>query len=149
MAKTNTALLAEQAVRCYRLRLKGRSLREIGAEVGLDHATVHRRLQWAIQHRVAESVDELRAKENDGLDALEAEAWRILDGATDVDVKLKAMDRIERFKARRAKLNGLDAPQRIEATITEETEQDREMKALVAQMEQRNAERQAQIDGAS
>lgn len=90
------------------LRSTGLDYRTIGAQVGCDPSTAYRRCQRALGEIPREEADEYRALENLRLDALWEVAYeRALVG------NLAAIDRCLAIMARRAKLNGLDAPSRL------------------------------------
>lgn len=117
-ADPNPAEMAERVAQCYALKLRGFSYRRIAEEMGLSVATVHKHVTRALAERVDPLVEQYRAIELDKLESAEARLWeQVEDGsprglARNVEVLLKLSER-------RAKLLGMDAPERqqIEATI--------------------------------
>lgn len=67
--KTNSVVVAEQAARCYELRLTGATLREIGDQLGIAIGTVHKRLATYVSERVDPLADQYRQVELDRIDA--------------------------------------------------------------------------------
>lgn len=110
-AKT-AALEAESAEvtrRCLELRLAGGTLEAIGRTVGIDKSNVSRRIRAAIAEIPKSEAGELRALENERLDVMLVSIWKqVRDG------HLGAVDRAVRISERRARLNGIDAPQRVD-----------------------------------
>jgi transposase len=106
---------AELEAECLRLRRDGLTHREIAARLGVAPATAYRRVRHAldqINERNVEDAGTLRALEMLRLDELQNAIWqRAIDGDG------KALDRILAIMARRAKLLGLDAPQRRRTKI--------------------------------
>lgn len=96
------------------LRRRGHSLREIGATLGVSRQTAHRHLVKALDQLAAEQRDiaaTVRDLELDRLDELLVGVW---PAATSGDVS--AINAALRIGERRAKLLGLDQPNRIEAS---------------------------------
>lgn len=130
------AELAERDANVWRLRLKGRSLRQIGAEVGLSHVYVREILERGYEERIYPKVDEARTMELERLDELQQAAWAVLerhhltvshgrivrdeDGQAILDdgPVLNAIDRLLRVAERRARMLGLDAPTKVEGDHT-------------------------------
>jgi hypothetical protein len=101
---------AELEAECLRLRRDGLTHREIAARLGVAPATAYRRIRHGldqINERNLEDAGTLRSLEMLRLDELQNAIWQ---RATDGEVR--ALDRILAIMTRRAKLLGLDAPQR-------------------------------------
>jgi DNA-binding CsgD family transcriptional regulator len=101
---------AELEAECLRLRREGLTHREIAARLGVAPATAYRRIRHAldeVNERNVEDATTLRSLEMLRLDELQNAIWQ---RATDGDVR--ALDRILAIMTRRAKLLGLDAPER-------------------------------------
>lgn len=99
-------------IEALNLRRAGLTYREIAERVGYSSdAVACRAVQGLLKRTSAESVEELRATENDRLDRLQIAVW--------ADAMLgneRAVLSVLRILERRAKLNGLDAPVRQELT---------------------------------
>ena len=94
---------------CLELRLAGANLEAIGRQVGLHKSNVSRRIKDALADIPAAEADALRTIENERLDGMQVAIWsRVRQG------DLGAIDRAIRISERRSRLNGLDAPQRVD-----------------------------------
>ena len=94
---------------CLELRLAGANLEAIGRQVGLHKSNVSRRIKDALADIPATEADALRTIENERLDGMQvAICNRVRKG------DLGAIDRAIRISERRSRLNGLDAPQRVD-----------------------------------
>ena len=94
---------------CLELRLAGANLDAIGRQVGLDKSNVSRRIKAALADIPASEAEALRTIENERLDGMQVAIWnRVRKG------DLGAIDRAIRISERRSRLNGLDAPQRVD-----------------------------------
>jgi hypothetical protein len=97
------------------LRSAGLSFREIARELKVAPATAYKAVARglaAVNAGCREQAQELRALEALRLDQLQAALW---ERATDGDVR--AIDRILRIMERRARLLGLDEPERRETKV--------------------------------
>lgn len=105
---------AEHQAKALELRRMGKGVREIGELLGLSKSHAHRLLVAGIEsarEQVADNADELRAFEIDRLDAMLSSIWpRARRG------ELPAIDRVLSIQTRRARLLGLDAPEKREHT---------------------------------
>jgi hypothetical protein len=114
-----------------RLRLEGRTYREVGEQLGVSRKMAARVVQRGLREVGRESAEDLIRLDNDRIDMIFAAAWpRAAAGsAPHAMVCLKALER-------RARLLGLDAPARAEVTahITAEENAalDAEIDALLA-----------------
>lgn len=144
-----------------RARNAGVTISELMAQTGMSQASVYRRLQKALSERLAETVDEYRAAQDEVLDNLMARheegldrVERIFDhalgrtetvngvevNAPDFDTcermlnqRTKILDSILRVAERRARLHGLDRPAEVNVSVTEVTQQDAELAAMIRQ----------------
>ena len=101
--------------RCLQLRANGLSFREIARELKVAPATAYKAVARglaAVNAGCREQAQELRALEALRLDQMQAALWQ---QATDGDVR--AIDRILRIMERRARLLGLDEPERRETKV--------------------------------
>jgi hypothetical protein len=102
----------ERENEALKLRRQGYTYDRIAGELGYANATGARRLvKRAIGRAVQDNVDDLRRLENDRLDEMQA---AIYPAATVGDTD--AIDRVLKIQARRAAMNGLDLPTKIEAS---------------------------------
>lgn len=135
---------------CARLKAQGWKLEDIAKHLGLDQPNPENgpaRVAAAIKRALGEMArfvgDEVRLMEMNSLDELEWEAWKTLQSrhvvisqgkvvrdettgeAIDDDrFILEVLDRILKVKERRAKLMGLDAPQRREVITMDSIDQE-------------------------
>jgi hypothetical protein len=159
------AHFAEEQRACYELRLQGLSIRQISDATGLSPSTVYRRIQCEIRETVQPLADEVRQLELDRLDRLQQIALRVMDAAhplvsdgrvvhaampdgTKVPLQdhgpvLAAMDRFLKIQDRRSKYLGLDAAMKVDATVTETTQEDIALAEMV-----REAQAKAAADAA-
>lgn len=108
---------AERRRAAVEMKIGGKTWREIADTLGYDsRATAYGDVMRGLQKAVAElsiPLEEYRQLELDRLDAMQDALWvKVLDGDT------KAIDTTLRLMDRRAKLLGLDAPQRMEGVLT-------------------------------
>lgn len=102
----------EREAQALELRKGGATLEQIGQALGINRSTAKRALDRALQrladdHR--EDAEQVKAVENTRLDALFMAHWpKALAGHGE------ATDRILRIMERRAKLNGLDGPIKVQ-----------------------------------
>lgn len=169
---TNANFAEEQRV-CYLLRLRGLSIRQIEEHVkteygwNLSKSTVENRIRCEIKETVEPLREEVRAMELDRLDQLQQIALGVmgadhplvsegrvvrveLPDGTKVPLQdhgpvLAAMDRFLKIQDRRAKLLGLDAAMKVDATITETTQIDIEAAEMVAEAKAKAAASEARL----
>lgn len=98
-----------------RLRLAGLTYDQIARECGYSNKSAARQVVIRALTKIeAESVGELRALENARLDADERVLRGIIGGVNNKPAdRIKAIDSRLRLSARRARLNGLDAPLQV------------------------------------
>jgi AcrR family transcriptional regulator len=111
-------------VEVARLTHMGWSTRRIAAEIGVSHGTVATDVDAILTELAAhqtKDAEKIRARELETLAQAEAAVLKVLDRAEaeDFEMVLKATDRVAKIQERRAKLLGLDAPERLDATLTE------------------------------
>lgn len=142
----NQAQKAEEQRVCYELRLVGHSMREVARlaseQLGwtVSLATAQRRVENEGLQRVAPAEKALRELELDRLDRYLLAAETIAHEATDPKDKMAALDRAMKVQERRAKLLGLDAPERHDVTVHEVDPADAELAALVREEKARMAQ---------
>lgn len=133
-------------------RNRGVTMPELAKDAGLSVPTAYRYLRAALERREAPKVDEFRKQQNDSLDLTERqneEQMALAEHLATEGGKLNNFDLILRAGAmrqaaiktrihlaeRRAKLNGLDAPVQVQATVTHLSEVDAELAEMVRQAE--------------
>jgi hypothetical protein len=139
-----------------RRRNEGATMIVIARELGCSEVTAWRWMKMALAARIPPTVDEFRRQQNDRLDQTQAEltlqieaANRLVRHAAEDDAYplmlegLKARDRALalqlRLDERRARLNGLDAPIRVEATVEHVDPREEELAAMVREAKARMA----------
>jgi vacuolar-type H+-ATPase subunit H len=102
----------EDQQKALELRRMAKGYQEIAHALGIGVATAHRHVQSALAEsraQISAEADELRSEELSRLDAMTAGLWpRARKG------EAAAVDRMLKIMERRAKLLGLDAPERRE-----------------------------------
>lgn len=146
----NRAQRAREREVCFELRLRGHSIRETAElasqELGwsISGPTAWRRIEEEGLLRVEPAEEALRAQELARLDrylvALETAAL-----SDDPKDKVAAVNSALKLQERRAKLLGLDAPQRAEVTVQELGEQDVELAAMIREEKARQARREEEL----
>lgn len=147
----NTELVARQTRVALKMRREGHGFFDIAQEltkfserhVSMKLVRLRIRDHWKQVER--EACEEHLQWELDRLDDLLRRAYAILKDEDDPDVRLKAMDRMLKIGERRSKLLGLDAPQRVDATVTETTQADLELDEMVREAKARNALKEQEL----
>lgn len=104
----------ERRAQAVELRMEGKTFDRIGAELGVSRQRAYQLVHGALgklQRETQDRVEEALALELERLDALQL---AIYERATGGD--LRAIDRMLRIMERRAKLLGLDTPQKVAPT---------------------------------
>lgn len=113
--------------------LAGMRQSEMLVKYNVSRATLSRRLTQATAARIAPTVDEHRRRQNAFLDEqaarwtaqLEAVNAILVTPGIDIDKALtqraRALDGLLRTEERRARLNGTDAPVKVDATVRDVT----------------------------
>ena len=164
---------AQRDAEAARLRSLHYTYQQIADELGFnDKGNAWHAVERALVATCQEPADAVRKLELERLDNLARTVQKILDRdhvtvsfgkvitAEDPDTGeirplpddgpiLQAVDRMLRIQARRASLLGLDAPTRIEAQVTEVTQQDLALQELVAELKMKNAVTEEQLRAAT
>lgn len=93
----------------WNLRRDGLTLAEVGELENTDKTVVCRAIQRMFKRELPPDLEEQRALENARLDFVWAKMMPLLDDA-DAGTRIRAATACMRISARRAALNGLDAP---------------------------------------
>jgi hypothetical protein len=100
----------ERQLRALELRLAGVTYQQIADELGYaGRQGAFKAVEAALKLTLREPADNLRRISAERLDRATLAIWRAVNAGD-----LQAIDRLLRIEARRAKLLGLDAPQRQE-----------------------------------
>lgn len=151
----NPAQRAELAAKAYSMALKGETYTAIGKALGVSRTTVATLCSEYVTELTVPLADDMRKREDDKLNRLEALAWKLLadkhiayqhgkvvmlDGSAieDTEPVFKAIDRVLKVSERRSKLWGIDMPTKSEHTIRTDSVVDDSILALVAEMEAKN-----------
>lgn len=134
-------------------RALGVQVSEMCTKYGVSRATLYRRLDDAVKARIAPTVDAYRESENRLLDDLmsrwqqQAEAADVMigkgcEGEGNMSLVERGMQRREaalagmlRVSERRSKLNGLDAPVKVDAQVTVRSGLDARIDEMLAEMD--------------
>lgn len=122
--KARAWAIEERRAEVAKLLRRGWTERRIAEELGIPKSTVHTDAEAIAEELVANRVsdaEKARALAAERLAVAHAACIQVLEGAEagDPELVLKATDRIERIEARIARMWGLDAPERVDATVTE------------------------------
>lgn len=109
----------ERARQMLAAKAAGATWQQIADEFG--YATRQAAMRFVHSHtsrHLAAGIDAYRAVENEKLDMVEAELWPILQNDEhDVALRIRAADSINRLSARRSRLNGWDAPVKVDLSV--------------------------------
>lgn len=129
-----------QALEVLRLKVLATPDREIGERLGLSRATVAKRLTYAIQTHGQATVAEYREIAKQRYEAgLAALIPLMAEG--NLDAIGKWMDGTAKY----ARLVGAEAPVQAEVHVTVETEQEKQLRDLLAQAERDEKVRESEI----
>jgi hypothetical protein len=161
---TNAHFAEEQRI-CYELYLAGHNLREIAELTGLSKTTVSRRLECEIRETVDPLREQYRRVQHDRLERLFNRAVEIIrtphplvsdgrvvrgpDGVPleDPGVTLAAIGRAESLVGRMMRLHGTEGALKVDATLTETTQQDLELIDMVNKAKADAALAEARLKG--
>jgi hypothetical protein len=108
--KGQTEEATERRLKALQLRMAGASYRAIGSQLGVSEKTAHQDVQRelkAIAEQSAEEAQAVRTLDLERLDAMTIAIWGQVRAGN-----LGAIDRALRISERRAKLLGIDAPEK-------------------------------------
>lgn len=144
----NEAKIVAEQEQCYDLRMDGLSIREIARRVHLGVGTVHNRLNDEINKRIAPKSDMLRVFELDKLDDAEARLIaerNVIPVGDNPDAVVKLINSQVSTMARRARLMGLDAPEKVAISGDVEVALHPAVKAALDQAEAESVKQGAEI----
>jgi hypothetical protein len=163
---TRTLHTAERDAYAAQLRAQHWTYQQIADELGWDHKSsavtaVRRALRDACAGPAKELVEmesaRLEAMYDEVLTVLQADHVMVSHGRVvydehgnplpDYDIKLRAVDRALRTRESFRKLMGLDQPTKVDARVTEVTQQDIELAELIREAQAKNAVEEARIKG--
>lgn len=132
-----TTKVTDKQWQACELRSAGASYRAIGEALGVSYETARRMVKAAMDQIPVEQCDYMRKVDGERLDRLQRALWpKAISGNE------KAAITVMRIMERRAKLFGLDAPVKIDATVTEVTQSDLELEEMI-----REAKAALHVDG--
>jgi anti-sigma factor RsiW len=114
---------AERTARALELRKGGATYAMIGEDLGVSEARAHQIVNDALTAIVAEPAEKVRKLEIERIDHMLSVAWATATNAmsevttvdaSSLDMILKAQAGVLKLMERRAKLTGLDAPEKVE-----------------------------------
>lgn len=132
--RKNAIVVAERDRQVLELRKAGVGVVEIAERFGISHGRVSQIVKRALTLAITEPAEEVIRLEVERLDGLLVAMW---PQARKGD--LKAVDRVLRIMERRARLLGLDAAQKVEATVAHfdgDSDLDRSIAELMEKMRQ-------------
>lgn len=114
-------------VEAMSLMIAGLTPEQIGERMGISASGVKSLVNRTLERATNRNVDALREIENQRLDRAQAAIWtKVLNG------DLKAIDTFLRISARRARINGIDAPTNINLNIGIKQEMEQALAELEA-----------------
>lgn len=157
----DSAEAAELDAKVIAMKSSGMTFREIASELGFAaQSYVYSCYQRGKRRIVEPAVTEYRAKQ---LARIEAERLiaeeilhathpvvsngRVFNDLEDAGPKLSALDRLVKLDNQESDLLGLKAPTRVEAMVTETTQQDLELAEMIREAKAANARTEAELRG--
>lgn len=130
-----------QAVEALRLKVLGWSDIDIGKNLGINRMTVGKRIKYAVETHGQATVAEYREVGKQRYEAL------IREALTDVtpETKAEAIRIAGDLNAKLMRLVGAEAPVQAEVHVTVETEQEKQLRDLLAQAERDEKVRESEI----
>lgn len=121
------ATVTSNETKAVELRTAGMPYAEIAHTLGMaGPSSAYRMVMRALAQNQSEEVEELRMVEGARLDCMQQSVWqRAVDG------DLSSIDRVLKIMERRARLFGLDAPQKVAVSTTQVDDQ---IDALLAEL---------------
>lgn len=124
-AKRRRELHQARRAEALTLLLAGLSYEQIGERLGITKQGAIDMIGRSLDVAESRQVDEMRALENARLDRAQAAIWtKVLNGDT------KAIDAFLKISQRRARLNGMDAPTKINLKVSVQAEMEAALNEL-------------------
>lgn len=119
------AVWAERRARAISLRIAGMTYEQIGAHLEITPEAAADLIRRTLTRAENKAADQLRSLENERLDRAQTAIWpKVISG------DLKAVDTFLRLSARRARLNGIDAPTQINLSVSVRQEMEQALNQL-------------------
>jgi len=116
---------SERRTEAMALRLAGFNFTQIGERLGISREGAQNLLSRTMERVDNKAAEQMRALENARLDRVQAAIWsEVLSG------DLKAVNTFLQLSARRARMNGLDAPTAITLSVNVRQEMEQALSAL-------------------
>ena len=126
------------------LRLSGFSWEEIGRHLNISHQGAKSLVERTMDTATGRQVEEMRSIENARLDKAQTAIWqRVLQGDD------FAIDRFLKISAQRARINGLNAPMKVDLNVSVKHEMEQalgQLESMVLENETRRLSRAEQED---
>lgn len=104
---------AARRVQALSFRLAGLTYAQIGERLGIDESSVRRMIQRSMDRSESNQVDEMRGLENERFDKVQSAIWAdVLRG------DLKAIDTFLKISKARREMNGMNAPQKVDISMS-------------------------------
>jgi hypothetical protein len=147
ISRAQRTVVADRRTKLLQMRLAGVDYDTIADRLDYGSASTARKdFTRAMRETLeleAEKADELRTLELQRLDRLQAAAW-----ADALKGNLRAIETVLKVVDRRCRLLGLDAPLRLDATVSEEpSAQDLELRDMINEAKARIAAEEQQLRG--
>lgn len=117
-------------VKALQYRLSGMTYSQVADRLKMPTNSVRALIQYALRTAEADSVEEMRELENHRLDAMQRAIWPAVE-----EGDLQAVDRALKIAQTRAKLNGLEAPKKLELALSVRQEMEQALGHLEALVE--------------
>lgn len=121
---------AEIRARVFELHAQRKSMKEIAEELDISPETVRQTIIRTYRESSAPVIEHERKRDIELIEQAIAVTWPRVKAGTH-----GAVSDLEKLLARRARYLGLDAPQQVEATVTQTTQLDISISELLSQMD--------------
>lgn len=118
---------------------------QIAARQGITQGAVSKRINKLLAEHSYSGAEEWRKMDGLRLEHERAEIKAIIRRQADDEMKLKGYDRLLRYSDRLAKLYGADLPVKVDMTVTEVSEAERELQEIINEARAKTAAEEARI----